>query len=261
MRGNPINLSFYLRNFKKSGLEVILLAGLSLLAACGDSPTSTPVPVAPTTLSTTPAAPGQGNRLTPGQPPANLPQTVTGTVENYDASAKVLTVKSADGKSQQFSIANALVSKSEKLSSDEFSKQAAANGLVLVAGDKNSDGSYNARQLTLLDPASFGGPAGGQPPGGAGATGAPPGANEAGPGLNANNPIILGGTLSGNKFSGQSFTGETVTAMVSSSTILNKQIASSASDLKTGQNLTITFATAAGSGPIMAFVVAINQVK
>ena len=90
---------------------------------------------------------GQGQRSAP----------VTGTVQTYDAASKVLTVKDAQGKSEEFDATNARLTKTEKLSADDFGKALSSNGIVLLTGEKGSDGSYNAVSLVALETGGFGG--------------------------------------------------------------------------------------------------------
>ncbi len=197
--------------------------------------------------------PGQGQAA--GGNAANRARPITGTVETFEAATKILTVKDAEGKSQKFNLGSATVTKSQKLSADEFGKLAGGTGIVLVTGDKGGDGVYNARSLTAIDVSGFtqgggAGAAGGFPGGGAGGFGGAGGANA---------PVIVrGGTLATNKFSGSSFTGEPITANVGPDTALLKQGAGSTEDLKAGTAIVVTARAAQGDAPAEAQTVAIS---
>ena len=223
-------------------------------------------------------AAGQGQRTAP----------VTGTVSTFDASNKVLTVKDATGKNQEFDAASARVTKTSKVSSDDFSKSLSANGIVLLTGQKGSDGTYTATSLVAVDAAGFGGGAGGGGNfgggnGGTGTRGAGAGANGT-PGARGGGGnfaggnggaggfaggaggfggaggavIIRGGTLQGNKFTGTSATGETITATISDSTTLEKQGAGTLDDLKPGMNVSVTSRAAAADAPPQAIAITLS---
>lgn len=209
----------------------------------------------------TPGAAGQGTPGAAGQTGqgAQRGRAVTATVESYDATAKILTVKDAQGASQKFAVGNARITKSEKITADEFGKMAGGNGIVLVTGDKGSDGVYNARSLTAIDTSAFTqGGQGQQGQGQQGGFGGAFGAGGFGAG-GANAPVIVrGGTLADNKFTGSSFTGEAVTANVTSDTALLKQGTGSLEDLKAGTAITITARAAQGDTPAEAQTIAIS---
>jgi hypothetical protein len=221
------------------------------------------------------AATGQGQRAA----------VITGTVVNFDKASQLLTVKDAQGKSQEFTAANARVTRLEKLSADDFGK-ALANGTVLLTGEKGSDGTYNAASLVSVEATGFGGGAAagangtpGTGPGnggfrgnvgtpGAGATNGTPGARGTGgnPGGNAaagfggaNGAVIVrSGTLQGNKFTGTSFTGEAITATISNTTVLEKQVTGTLDDLKPGANVSVTSRTAAAGGPVQVVAISLT---
>lgn len=208
---------------------------------------------------------GQAGQGTPGAAGqtgqgAQRARAITATVESYDATAKVLTVKDAQGASQKYGVGNARITKSEKISADEFGKMAGGNGIVLVAGDKGSDGVYNARSLTAIDTSAF--TQGGQGQQGQGQQGQGQqggfGAGGFGAG-GANAPVIVrGGALAANKFTGSSFTGEAITANVTPDTALLKQGTGTLEDLKAGTAITITARAAQGDTPAEAQVITIS---
>lgn len=199
---------------------------------------------------------------------------VTGTVSTFDATSKVLTVKDASGKSQEFDAATARVTKTQKLTSDDFSKSLGTNGIVLLTGEKGSDGTYSAVSLVAVDATGFGGGTGTR---GTGANGGTPGAGASGtpgarPGGNFGGGnaaraggfggaggavIVRSGTLQGNKFTGTSATGEAITATISDTTLLEKQATGTLDDLKPGANVSVT-ARAAASGPATAVAISLT---
>lgn len=213
---------------------------------------------------------GQAGQGTPGAAGqtgqgagAQRARAITATVESYDATAKVLTVKDAQGASQKYGVGNARITKSVKITADEFGKMAGGNGIVLVAGDKGSDGVYNARSLTAIDTSAFtqggqGQQGQGQGQGQQGGFGGAFGAGGFGAG-GANAPVVVrGGTLADNKFTGSSFTGEAVTANVTPDTALLKQGTGTLEDLKAGTAITITARAAQGDTPAEAQVITIS---
>ncbi len=211
--------------------------------------------------STTPGATGR----TPGQGQGQRSRPITGTVSSYDAATKVLTVKDTDGKEQKFALTTARLTKSEKVVADDFAKLA-ASGTVIVNGTKNSDGSYTARSLTAVDPASLGGFGGGQgqaantTPGAGSGFGGNGGQGGFGGGAGGQAPVILrGGTLNGTTFTGSSFAGDNVTVTLTDSTTLTKQLSATPDDLKAGTNVIVNArGQAQGDTPLDAQSVALS---
>jgi hypothetical protein len=243
---------------------------------------------------TTPLAGDAGaNGAPPGESDdANFSPPVSGTVESYDATAKKLSVKGADGKSQSFDATNARITKTEKITLDDLSKLAANNGVVQVTGEKGSDGSYNATRITVSDPTAFGGPnnaPGGNGPNGGNAPGGnrgqnpngsnapsgnrgqnpnggtpranftPPtgGAGRLGEGR-ANGVTVRGGVLSGNKLTGTDFAGQPITVNLSDSTSLLKRVVGTLADLKAGQQVSVNYRAAQGNTPASAMAITIE---
>jgi hypothetical protein len=190
---------------------------------------------------------GQGQRARP----------ITGTVESYDATTKILTVKDAEGKSQKFAVGTATLTKSEKIDTTEFGKLIGNNGIVTLTGEKGSDGVYNARSLTVVDTSSVArgtgtgtGTTGSAPTGGGFPGGGAAGASGA--------VIIRNGSLADNKLSGSNFNGETITANISADTALLKQVAGSLDDLKAGVTVSVTASAAQGDAPAEARLIALT---
>ncbi len=248
-----------------------LMLTIVLLSACGDN-TSASQPAATTVASnsavtttagvsssaasaTTAATDPNIGNTTPG---ANAPagggpgrgqfggQLISGTVDSYDAAQKRLVVKGTDGKTQQIAASNPVLVKNSKVTTDELSKLLTDTTVLSLQGDKASDGTYTARDVTVItDPAGqFGGngtPGVGRFPGGNFTPGAAnngtPGAGGRQPGLNGNGnaPLLIrGAKLAAGKLTGTSMTGEAITALLSNATVLTSRSAGNISDLKSG---------------------------
>jgi hypothetical protein len=253
-------------------------------------PTFTPSTNTGTGASTTPGASGQaqGNTGTGGGTGQGFQRAapVTGTVTTYDTGNKILTVKDVTGKDQQFDASNARVTKTEKLASADFSSALGNNAIVLLTGEKGSDGTYTATSLMVVDTTAFGGGTGGFGGGRAGTNGTP-GANGAGgtpaaggsgagagTGTGRGNAGGFGGgagfgganggviirqaTLQGNKLTGTDATGQAITATVSDSTVLEKQAAGTADDLKAGANVSIVSRPATADAPPQAITITLS---
>lgn len=299
---------------------ILLLITVVTLAACGDTPTATPAAAAATTAatSTTAAASGSNSTAAAGNngaaPGGNLPSgtpgagfgrgqgsfgggfnVVTGTVQTYDAASKSLTVQENSGSTQTFDASNAVISKNTKLALADLSKENLASDIILVTGQKGSDGTYTAADLNLSDAASAGN--GGFP--GAGANGTPgafPGRGNGGfngtpgagrrnangtPGANgqqgangttgANNRPGAGGfqggnrlilrnaTLSGNTLTGTDQAGASVTVNLSDTTNITKRAGDTATDLTAGAKISVNFRAAQNNGNASAVAITIDQ--
>jgi hypothetical protein len=287
---------------------MLLLAAFGL-AACGDSATSSsnaqpaaavsPAATTSNPTSGTTAANAAGNATNnansnPGQaaPPAanggtpgaggpnrgNFNPPLTGMVQSYDATSKILTVKAADGSSQQFELSQTRLTKTSKITTDELKQLLTANSRLQITGQKNADGSYNATNLTVLDQTALpgngnggrGGPGTGVGPN-QGQAGGTPAANGAGgqgrpnggqgqAGQNGANPFLMlqNATLSGNQLTGTGFNGEAITVNLSTSTAMSKRTAGTTDDLKAGSAVSVTYQAAQGITPANAFAVTIG---
>ena len=132
-----------------------------------------------------------GQNATGGQGGFQRMQPVSGTIDTYDATNSVITLKTTSGSSQQFAVGNARITKSQKVSAADFGKLTSSN-IIIVSGTKNSDGSYAAQTLTAIDAsAMISGTRGGF---GGGAAGGTPGAGGTGRGGAANGTPGAGGT-------------------------------------------------------------------
>lgn len=304
----------YKNRSRKVGIAGILVAATLTLAACGDAGTSTPLPqptaavatTAPAAVATTAAAgvttaaaanngaannnagtgtaPGAANGTPGGANRGNLNPPLNGTIESYDATIKVLTVKGADGTSQKFDATNARIIKPQTITASDLGQLSAGNDIIQVVGQQGTDGSYNATRLTVVDPATFNGPNGGFGGGNGGsnprANGGTPGAGGGrGQGFNGTPPanftpgagggrfgnggpngiIVRGGTVSGNKLTGTDFAGQAITVNLSATTVIVKQTAGSATDLKAGQNVLVTYRMGQGAATATAMAITLEQ--
>lgn len=274
------------------------IVALALLSACGDS-TATNIPAAASSTTaaansgtsnaahsnnaanppagTTPGAngqpggaPGQGQFGGPGQGQFGG-QLITGTIQSYDATSKALVVKNASGTTEQLSATNAVLVKDSKLTTDQLSQLLTDTTFVSVQGDKASDGTYTARDVTVMNgniAGQFGGNGGFRPgqgangtPGAAGANGSPragrgagnnggtppadftPGAGgfRGGQGANGGPGVILrGAKFADGKLTGTNpITNEAVTVVLSNSTVLTERSTGNATDLKAGLAVTV----------------------
>jgi hypothetical protein len=286
---------------------------VALLSACGDS-TATSIPAAATTAATsaansgnTNAAPGNNGANPPagttpganGQPgqPGGAPgqgqfggggQVISGTLQSYDASTKMLVVKDTAGKTEQLTATNPVLIKNSKLTTDQLGQLLTDTTLVAVQGDKANDGTYTARDVTVMSgnfAGQFGGP-GGFGPGqgangtpGAGANGSPragrgagnnggtppanvtPGAGGfrggQGQGPNGINGVILrGAKFADGKLTGTNpVTGETATVVLTSSTVLTERAFGDVNDLKAGLAVTVRMRPAQNNNPAEATMI------
>ena len=128
-----------------------------------------------------------------------------------------------DGSSRNVSVANATLSKADKISLDDISKTTGAT--LMVQGDKADDGSYTARSVMLIDSTAAQG---------AGRSGIPGGGGQSGL------VILTGATVNGNTLSGKSFQGDEVKVNVSENTTLTKQTAATPEELTEGKKVTVS---------------------
>lgn len=267
------------------GLPVLLL--LVALAACGETTstagptpagaaaTATPIP----TFTPAPTAPPQPAMLTT--------QAISGTITEVDPAARTLSLQDSSGKLTKYSLEQAIVSKSEKLSSEEFSKALNPATFVELAGEKGPDGVIAARSLTLLLDMAGGGVFVGGPGGkpvegavspGALTPGATPSANQVigangTPGASpppgksttfmvgdpdANTTLLKNAKLENNLLSGDSLAGSPVKASLGAATGFSRRVKGDLPDLKAGQSVTLAALPAEGDKLPQAMHVTIN---
>jgi hypothetical protein len=227
-----------------------LLLATGALAACGGSSSTTASSSGSGSSSTSNSASSSGTPAT-----GNGSNRVSGTITQYNASAKTLTIMESDSTKATFSISNARILKSQKITQQQLSSLLANSGtIVQVMGQQTSTGTYTAQTIVVSDRANGGnGPAGarpnGTPPAGApqGATpnGTPPaGAPQDQGGQNSNRVVVQNGKLQNNQLVGTDRAGKTVTVNLSGTTTILQQTVATASDLQTGQAVTILGAPA-----------------
>src|SRR5579884_857599 len=223
-----------MRTFPKTflGVTFLLLMATGLLVACGSGGSAT--------TSTSSSSNNTGSTSTPKNR-ANR-ANFSGTIAQYDASSKVLTIKTADGTTTTFSTTNARIVKSQKITSQDLTSLLGTSGMrVSVTGQQGSNGTYTANSVTVSDVAAManGTPAAGMngtPPAG-GPQGTPPaGAPKGTPRANGMRRIMLqNAKFQNNQLTGTDQAGKSVTVAISSRTTMYKETRGTVSDLQVGQ--------------------------
>jgi hypothetical protein len=156
-----------------------------------------------------------------------------------------LTIKKADGTTTTFSTTNARIVKSQKITTQDLSSLLGTSGVrVSVTGQQGSDGTYTADGLVVLDMTAM---ANGTPPAGAPQGTPPAGAPKGTPRANGKHRIMLqNAKFQNNVLTGTDQAGKSVTVNVSGTTTMFKETTGTASDLQTGQTVTINPARAQG---------------
>lgn len=238
-----------------------LLMATCALAACGGSSSTTS---SSSSSSGSSASSSGGSSSSSSSTPAagNRPNRVSGTITQYDSSAKTLTVKESDGTTATFSTGNARILKSQKITQQQLSSLLGNSGtFVSVMGQQAGTGTYTAQTIIVsqMVNGNGNGPGGapgqgarpnGTPPAGGRMMGTPPaGAPQGGqmmgtPPAGGNRVFVQNGKLQNNQLVGKDRQGQTVTVNLSSSTTILQETAATASDLQTGQTVTIMGAPA-----------------
>ncbi|GHO93961.1 hypothetical protein KSF_040090 [Reticulibacter mediterranei] len=173
----------------------------------------------------------------------------TGTIDKYDATAKTLTVKKSDGSTATFTITNARIVKSQKISSQDLSTALGTSDIrVSVMGQQASDGTYTAQNITVSDTTAMGngappagGPKNGTPRVGGPGGGTPPAGMNGTPPANGMRRIMLqNAKVQDNQLTGTDQAGKTITVKLSDTTTIFKETTGTADDLKAGQNVSVT---------------------
>jgi hypothetical protein len=230
-----------------------LLMATGALVACGGSSSTTAS--SSSSSSSTSGSSGSGASGT-----GNRPNRVTGTITQYNASAKTLTIIETDSAKATFSISNARILKNQKITQQQLSSLLGNSGtIVQVMGQQTSTGTYTAQTIVVSDRANStggAGPAGtrpnGTPPAGAqGAmpNGTPPaGAPQGQGGQNGSRVVVQNGKLQNNQLVGTDRAGKAITVNLSGTTTIIQQTVATAGDLQTGQTVTILGAPAQSGG-------------
>ncbi len=219
-----------------------LLVATGILAACGGGNTTSA-----SSTSTGSNAPVAGTpRARGGARP------VTGTVSQYDATAKSLTIKLADGSTQTFSAGKTKIIQDQKITQQQLSALLSKSGIVVFAiGQKGSDGSYTAQEIVAST--TMGGTANGNGFQGGGPQGTPPaGAAQGTPRNGGNRVFIVGGKLQNNQVVGDDRSGKAITVNLSGTTIMLDQSEATVSDLQVGQTVSVVAGPAQGSSTMDA---------
>jgi hypothetical protein len=226
-------------------ITFLLLAMLGILAACGqDNP-----PTAVLSSSLTPT----GTRTNNG---AGRFRPITGTIAQYDATSKQLTISLTSGSKQTFNTTKASIILNQKLTQQQFSSLLTHTGIVVFAiGKKDSTGAYTAQTIvasTTMNgiPGVPGGNGNGNGNGNGFGNGTPFPRNGNG-NANANARVFIQhAILKTNQLSGDDTSGKPITVSLSSTTILIGQTEGTGSDLQPGQVVSITAGPAPTSGGI-----------
>ncbi|HZR43329.1 MAG TPA: hypothetical protein VFB12_24650 [Ktedonobacteraceae bacterium] len=233
------------RTFTKTFAAIAFLLLMAILAGCGSNDTTTP--------SSTNASSGAAGRLGSGGPRG---QAITGTITQYNSSTKALTIKKSDGTTATFSLTSARILKSQKITEQQLSTLLGTSGTtVRVMGQQDSSGNVSAQSLVISDVNVGVGNGNGQPggaPNGTPPANMAPGANgtpraNRTPGANGGFVVLRNGKLQNNQLVGTNQAGKSITVTLSGTTTIIQQTTGTASDLQTGQTVSIMVARAAGN--------------
>jgi hypothetical protein len=207
----------------------LLLFVMVALAACGGGSSTTTSPTNTSVAST--------NR-------PKAPRPVTGTITDYNTGTDALTVKDANGTTHTFTLASTTrIVKSQKITEQQLGPLVATNGMsVIVMGSSTGTDTYTAQELIVSDIV-------GATPNRNGASARPAGTPGARPaqGNGGNRGVFVQkGKVQNNQLIGQNIAGQTVTVNLSGTTTMFQELTGTASDLKSGLNVTVN------AGPMQA---------
>lgn len=226
-----------------------LLMATGALAACGGSSSTS------SSNGSSSASSGGSSASTSSTPAAgNRPNRVSGTITKYDSSAKTVTIIETDSTTVTFSISNARILKSQKITQQQLSSLLGNSGTIVQVMGQKSGTTYTAQTIVVADRANGNGPRGGAGPNGTPPAGAPQGGQMMGTppagapqgqgGQNGNRVDVQNGKLQNNQLVGTDRQGQAVTVNLSGTTTIVQQTVATASDLQTGQKVTIVGAPA-----------------
>jgi hypothetical protein len=234
-----------------------LLMATGALAACGGSSSTTS-----TSSSSGSSSASSGGSSTSSTSAGNRPNRVTGTITKYDSSAQTVTVIESDSTTATFSVSNARIVKSQQITQQQLSSLLSNSGtIVMVQGQSSGTNTYTAQTIVVDNGANGANGANGTGPGaGQGAmpngtppAGAPQGGRQGQGGQNGNRGVVVrNGKLQNNQLVGTDRQGQTVTVNLSSTTTILQRSVATASDLQTGQKVTIIGAPAQAGGTAQA---------
>jgi hypothetical protein len=193
----------------------------------------------------------------------------------------MLTVKESDGTTATFSTSNARMLKSQKITQQQLSSLLGNSGtIVIVMGQQAGTGTYTAQAVIVADRANGMGPGGGPgqgarpngtPPAGAPQggqmMGTPPAGAPQGQGTQNGTPpaggnrgiVVQDGKLQNNQLVGKDRQGQAITVNLSGTTTILQQTVATASDLQTGQTVTIQGAPAQSGSTAAALQILIGD--
>lgn len=238
-----------------------LLMATGALAACGGSSSTTS-----TTSSSGSSSASSGGSGSSTPAAGNRPNRVSGTITKYDSSAQTVTIIESDSTTATFSVSKARILKSQKITQQQLGSLLGTSGtIVQVMGQQTSTGTYTAQTIVVPDRTNANG--GGNGPGGAPGQGAPQGAMPNGTppagaaqgGQNGNRVVVQNGKLQNNQLVGTDRRGQTVTVNLSGTTTIFQETVATASDLQTGQTVTILGAPAQSGGTADALQILIGD--
>ena len=235
-----------------------LLMATGALAACGGSSST-----ASTTTSSGSSSASSGGSSASTPAAGKRPNRVSGTITKYDSSAQTLTIMESDSTTATFSISKARILKSQKITQQQLGSLLGTSGtIVQVMGQQTSTGTYTAQTIVVPNRANANGgngPAGA--PQGAMPNGTPPaGAGQGRGGQNGNRGVVVqNGKLQNNQLVGTDRRGQTVTVNLSGTTTILQQTVATASDLQTGQTVTVLGTPAQSGGTANAFQILIGD--
>jgi len=177
-----------------------------------------------------------------------------------------VTIIESDSTTATFSVSKARILKSQKITQQQLGSLLGTSGtIVQVMGQQTSTGTYTAQTIVVPDRTNANG--GGNGPGGAPGQGAPQGAMPNGTppagaaqgGQNGNRVVVQNGKLQNNQLVGTDRRGQTVTVNLSGTTTIFQETVATASDLQTGQTVTILGAPAQSGGTADALQILIGD--
>ncbi len=219
-------------------VTLLLLAAMMTLAACGGG------------SDTTTASDSSNSSNAPAAAPRpKAPKPVSGTIASYDAASKALTVKEVSGTTQAFTvIGTTRIVKSQKITAQQLDTMVAGDGVsVLVVGPLASANTYTAQEVVVYDGATLAPNANANRGGGV----RPNATAAARPAAN-NRILIQKGKVQNSQLVGQTTAGQTVTANLSPTTTLFQETVGAATDLQSGQTVTVNSGPAQGNGSMNA---------
>lgn len=207
------------RTFTKvlAGIAGLLL--MIIVASCGESST-------PAATIATPSGTNTSSSL-----------RVVGTIDKYDATAKSLTVKDANGADHVISLSTARIVKNQKITQQQLSALLTATGIaVLATGTQGATADTIKAQTVIVQQPNLVGMNGNQPTGTPRANRTPRATRTAGRAF----AYLKSVKLTGTQLVGTNQAGKTITVDLSGTPTIFEQSAGTDSDLVAGQPVVVT---------------------